>query len=111
MSVSARLSNPIVAAPAATPLELSVNDFREFLFRATGKDTDLGKLDRIDLYDNLAPEVDRLKAMAELLEDARDDELSAHVGSGLALLLGDIASRMRRILDLAVAKPGKKATR
>jgi hypothetical protein len=88
-----------------------MNDFREFLFRATGKDTDLDNLDRIDLFDNLAPEVDRLKALAELLEDAQEDELGAHVGTGLALLLGDIASRMRRILELAVANPGKKATR
>lgn len=88
-----------------------MNDFREFLFRATGKDTDLGKLDRLDLFDNLAPEVDRLKTLADLLEDARNDEPGIHVGSGLALLLGDIASRMRRILELTVAKPGKKATR
>ena len=87
------------------------NDYREFLFRATGKDTDLASLDRIDLYDNLIAEVNRLKALAELLEDARDDELGPHVGSGLALLLDDIAARMRAILELAVAKSGKKATR
>ena len=85
-----------------------MHDFREFLFRATGKDTDLGHL---DLFDNLIAEVDRLKALAELLEDAQQDELGSHVGSGLALLLGDIASRMRGILELSVAKVGKKATR
>lgn len=89
-----------------------MNDFREFLFRATGKDTDLANLSRIDLFDNLAPEVDRLKALADLLEDAQEeDEPGAHVESGLALLLGDIASRMRRILELTVAKSGKKAVR
>jgi len=88
-----------------------MHDFREFLFRATGKDTDLGSLDRIDLYDNLIVEADRLKALAELLEDARDDEQGPHVGSGLALLLGDIAARMRGILELSVAKSGKKAIR
>ena len=88
-----------------------MNDFREFLFRATGKDTDLDKLDRIDLFDNLAPEVDRLKALAELLEDAQEDELGAHVGPGLALLLGDIAARMRGMLEISVAKSGRKATR
>lgn len=87
------------------------NDYREFLFRTTGKDTDLGNLDRIDLYDNLIAEVDRLKALAELLEDARDDEPGPHVRSGLALLLGDIAARMRGMLEISVAKSGRKATR
>lgn len=88
-----------------------MHDFREFLFRATGKDTDLGNLGRIDLYDNLIVEADRLKALAELLDDAQDDEPGAHVRSGLALLMGDIAARMRGMLEVSIAKSGKKAIR
>jgi len=86
-------------------------DYREFLFRATGKDTEPDGLSRIDVYDNLIGETDRLKALAELLEDARDEELGPHVGSGLSLLLGDVSARMRRILELSVAKPERKADR
>ena len=86
------------------------DDFREFVFRATGKDTDFRNLDRIDLYDNLLGEVDRIGALAELLDSARDEELDPRVGSGLALLLGDIRARMRTILDLGLPKSRRKAT-
>lgn len=90
---------------------MKTDDYREFLFRSTGKDTDIGNLDRIDVYDNLIGEIDRLGTVAELLESPGDEELSPRVGSGLALLLGDIGARMRSILELSVAKSGRKATR
>lgn len=84
------------------------NDFREFLFRATGEHTDVANLDWIDVHDNLICELERLGALAELLEMAGNEELSPAVGSGLALLLGDIRARMRTILELGQPKPGKK---
>ena len=35
-------------------------DYREFVFTATDRETDLGSLEMIDVYDNLVVEVDRL---------------------------------------------------
>ncbi len=86
------------------------DDFREFVFRATGKDTHPGNLDRIDLFDNLVGELDRLGALAELLDSLQDESLDRRAVSGLALLLGDIRARMRKILDLSLHRSGKKAS-
>jgi len=88
-----------------------MTDFREFVFRATGKDTDPASFDRIDLFDNLVGELDRLAALAELLDCLHDESLDRRAVSGLALLLGDIRARMRKILDLSHDRPRKKDSR
>jgi hypothetical protein len=85
---------------------MKIRDFREFVFRATGKDTDL---DNLDLIDNLVAEVDRLGALEELLQSSRPEEFDPRALSGVSLLLGDIRARMRAILDLGLPKSGKKA--
>ena len=77
------------------------SDFRDFVFTATGRDTDLNKLSMIDVYDNVIAELDRLGAIVELLECANDSMEPEALG-GVALLLKDIRSRMRAILEVAM---------
>lgn len=81
-------------------------DFREFLFRTTGKDT---RFDNLDLIDNRVAEADRLGAREELLQSSRPEEFDPRALSGIPLLLGDIRARMRAILDLGLPKSQKRA--
>ncbi len=78
-------------------------DFREFVFTATGVDTDVARLTPIDVHDNLLPELDRLEALAELLGGARE-EVDPRILAGAGLLLRDIQRRMRAILSAAEVK-------
>lgn len=72
-------------------------DFREFVFTATGAETDLRRVERLDLIDNLAAEVERLEAIEELLEGPAEP-----VGrSGLGLLIGDVRRRLREMVRIA----------
>ena len=75
-----------------------VRSFKELVFTATGRDIDLKNVTGIDLYDNLVRELDRLKALASLLESA-EDELDGEVVSGIGLLLKDVEKRARVILE------------
>ena len=65
--------------------------------RRTVPESDI-RLSAIDLLDNLAPELDRLHALAELLSSVQD-EIDQRVALGLALLLKDIEGRARCILQ------------
>jgi hypothetical protein len=89
------------------------SDFREFVFTATGKDTDLDNLTLLDAYDNLAPELDRIAALCQLLEDS--EGLDDRALDGVALLLKDTYGRMRTILETALHgarhSTGKKGNR
>jgi hypothetical protein len=77
-------------------------DLRQFVFTATGKETDVLNLTIIDVYDNLIVEVDRLSAIEGLLLSI--SELEIETSHGLALLLGDIRRRMQMILELSLTK-------
>lgn len=79
--------------------ERNVASFVEFVFTATGADTDLQNLSAIDLYDNVIVECDRLHAIKELLLTAEDRLDSADL-PGVALLLGDVEARVRTILNI-----------
>lgn len=82
-------------------------DFREFVFTASGADTDLGAFDPLDLQDNLALELDRLEAVAGLLL-AAGDRIEPRALGGVGLLLGDIHARMREIMRAAAS--GRRGT-
>ena len=72
-------------------------DFREFVFRATGRSTDLDPLSPVDLHDNLSVELDRLKAVGELMASS-SGQVEVPALLGLSEVLRDIEERMREIL-------------
>ena len=72
-------------------------DFREFVFTATGRETNPRRLDPEDLDDNLTAELVRLRAIVELLECA-GDALEPEALSGVSLLLRDVHNRAAAIL-------------
>lgn len=87
----------------------SVRNPWQFVFTATGKETDVDDLTMVDVYDNLIVEAERLAAIEDLLLSNADSGIeSSH---GLALLLGDIRRRMQMILELALAKRESKGLR
>lgn len=73
--------------------------FAEFVFTATGADTDLKGLSAIDLFDNVIVECDRLHAIKELMQ-AAGGEVESHELPNISLLLGDVEARLRTILSL-----------
>ena len=75
-------------------------DYREFVFTATGRDTDLESFSEIDLHDNLAQELERLRALADLLT-AAGRQVDPEATGGAGLLLKDIHDRMREMLAAA----------
>ena len=79
----------------------SREDYREFLLTASGKDIDPRKLSQIDVYDNVAAELDRLKAIADLMELCSDG-LEPEILSGVASIIKQIHGRMDKILDLSL---------
>lgn len=81
------------------------DDYREFVFRATGRKTDLGNVSPVELHDNLSVELDRLKALGDLLAGC-DGPLEVVVSKGLAEVLRDIQERMREILAATRRGPG-----
>lgn len=83
-------------------------DYREFVFTATRKDTDVAKLDIVTLFDNMIAEIERMDALIELLTTINADEFEPRFLPGVALLMGDVRARMRTMLDLAL-KSAKKA--
>lgn len=85
-------------------------DFREFVFTATGKAVDIKNLTMIDVYDNLIVEADRLEALAELLM-VSDGEVDNRVLGGVALLLKDIQARMKAVLGCSLPKERNRKTR
>jgi len=87
---------------------LNVPDYREFVFTATRKDTDVAKLDIVTLFDNMIAEIERMDALIELLTTINADEFEPRFLPGVALLMGDVRARMRTMLDLAL-KSAKKA--
>ncbi len=70
-------------------------DYTRFLFRATGPHKG-GPVGDMDFQDNLHAELDRLHAMAELLDYAQANP----VPPGTSELLRDIWERASRLLDL-----------
>ena len=80
--------------------ETARRDYREFVFTATGRDTDLESFSEIDLHDNLARELERLKAVADLLA-AAGRNADPDMAGGAGLLLRDIHDRMREVLRAA----------
>jgi hypothetical protein len=78
-------------------------DFREFVFRATGRTTDIENLTPIDIYDNLVVELDRLKAVGELMSSSNGEiEIAAILG--LSEVIRDIEERMREVLRQSMRK-------
>lgn len=78
------------------------DDFREFLFTATGKATQIDQLNLLDVADNLLPELDGLRSLVGLLMTT-SDEMDAEGLQGMGLILRGMEARMRRIVDEAVA--------
>ena len=79
------------------PAGARARDYREFVFTATGRDTDLDAFNAIDLHDNLALEMERLETLAKLLVSS-GDRSDTDTLAGVGLLLQDIHARMREIL-------------
>lgn len=82
---------------------VQASDFRKFVFTATGQGTDLENFSTIDLADNLNAELERLRAIAELLQVA-GDELDTQVAGGVGLILKNVHDRMEAILKWATRK-------
>ena len=87
---------------------MNVPDYREFVFTATRKDTDVAKLDVITLFDNMVGEIDRLDALIELLTTINASEFEPRHLPGVASLLSDVRARMRTMLDLALQSAQKR---
>ena len=80
-------------------------DFREFVFRATGRHTDVDNLTPVDTYDNLVVELDRLKAVGDLMSSSNGEiEIAAILG--LSEVIRDIEERMREILRHSIRTMG-----
>ena len=79
------------------------SDFRRFLFTATGEHTDIQALDLVDVCDNLVVELDKLRALGELLQGMGYEADQETLG-GIGLLVRDVESRVRTILELAVSR-------
>lgn len=79
---------------------LPSDDYREFVFRATGRTTNLENVSPVELRDNLLVELDRLRALARLMAGCGED-LRAGIVQGLAEVLRDIDHQMRALLDAA----------
>jgi hypothetical protein len=73
------------------------------MITVTGEHTDIQALDLIDVYDNLVVELDKLRALAELLQGMGYEADTDTLG-GIGLLVRDAESRMRTILELAVSR-------
>ena len=84
-------------------------DFREFVFTATGGETDTDSLSAVDVYDNLTAELDRIQSITVLLECSGEE--AAGAVEGVALLLKDIHNRMRTVLELAIQGTKKESRR
>lgn len=87
-------------ATAAGNGQVVRRDYREFVFTATGRDTDLESFSAIDLHDNLALELERLKTVADLLA-AAGRNVEPEIVGGAGVLLRDIHDRMREVLAAA----------
>ena len=79
------------------------NDFREFVFTASGKDIDLNNVSPIDVADNLAVETEKIFAIGDLLESATDS-IEPRVASGLGLVLKDSTKRIEAVLRAGLGK-------
>ncbi len=73
-------------------------DCREFLYRATGEDTDPRR--PLELADNVAAELRRLDALAHLIGSASEGVDRARC-AGVAEILQDGVDRVRRMLELS----------
>lgn len=87
---------------------MNAPDYREFVFTATRKNTDVVKLDIVTLFDNMVGEIERLDALIELLTAVKPDDFEPRHLSGVALLLSDVRARMRTMLDLALKSAQKR---
>lgn len=92
------------------PGKQEMRDYREFVFRATGADTDTDPLTPISMHDNLAEELRRLKALT-LLIGSSENGLDGHDLRSVALVLMDFHDRMRTVLDAAQIGLGADAMR
>jgi hypothetical protein len=75
-------------------------DFREFVFRATGKDTEYQPMSVIDAVDNITEELARLQALIDLMIAELEDEGRGTL-SGAGLILKDIHDRMKEVMKAA----------
>jgi hypothetical protein len=75
-------------------------DFREFLLRASGSETDPERMTLLETVDNLNMELAKLRAVAALMEGADADEAGGELLKAAGGLVDEIHRRMRRILDL-----------
>lgn len=83
----------------ATEQEKETRDWREFAFRATGASTEVEQgLSAITIQDNLAEELKRLRALADLVGSSHRQTDVKYL-DGLALMLRDIHDRMAEVLD------------
>ncbi len=95
-------------------------DFREYLFTATGRDTPLPALTRLDFEDNVNAELRRLQTLAELMQAADPDEADGNLMKDAGAVLSEVQARLRRIVEIgfdahrpmarrAKAKPARKS--
>jgi len=76
------------------------NDFREFLFLASGSETVPKRMTLLETVDNLNIEMERLRAVAGLMESADADEADGELLKSTGALVSEIQRRMRCILNL-----------
>ncbi len=76
------------------------NDFREFLFMASGSETDPKRMSLIETVDNINIELERLRAVAGLMESADADEADGDLLKSAGALVSEIHRRMHLILSL-----------
>jgi hypothetical protein len=79
---------------------MAKNDFREFLFMASGPQTAPKRMSLLETVDNLNLEMAKLHAVAGLMECADADEADGELLKSTGALLSEIQRRMHCILNL-----------
>jgi hypothetical protein len=93
-------SPPAAAARGFCRGIMAKNDFREFLFMASGHETDPKRMSLLETVDNLNIELERLRAVAGLMESADADEADGDLLKSTGALVSEIHRRMHLILNL-----------
>jgi len=81
------------------------DEYREFVFRSSGRTRNLQNVSPVEIRDALLVELDRLRALRELMAGS-PSALQLGVVRGLAEVLRDIDERMRAILRAALGGRG-----
>ncbi len=89
---------------------MTKNNFREFLFMASGPTIDPKRMSLLETVDNLNIELERLRAVAGLMESADADEADGDLLKSTGALVSEIRRRMHLILNLGFEANRSRST-